>query len=793
MDMKKTVKKMSAFVAGGFLLGATVMGAMAYDLSNYPSPFVKDGFFQGKIVVGAIAMPSDVIGATDIAASLQAASVTPVSTTGTSTVSESFTNGYKFSESKDLIFGNGLADVNTVVTDTELPKLLAHQTVQNDAGTTFEYDQEIDVPAGTVVNADVSQYSLNDKYTEPVLYYDLGSAPFYTAVADFKDKWSASDFVNSESIELFGQVFTFDPSNTNTKDTLTLYGTQSQVYIEKGQTAKVTYNGVDYTVEVLGGNSNAGTQGSAIVKVGTETKSMTQGQSKTVGGLPIFVKDVFISNVGGDNVAVQLFIGSNKIELESGTNGQVKLNGKVLDEVTVTTLGSTWANITKMSFTVTPKDAATETQYLLSGKDYIDPLFGSFKFHFTGASDLKAGKEEFKLSRSGKKLNVEFTPKGATSSTVVTVLEDNATFYEHFYANTTLLNLKQDDTFLYTENVGDAKKAVTHLLKISRVRYGNDSENTNFEVRVDDSSFGKTYTMTRTTDEMDSKIALYLKEGSDADHISFSNTSSGGVVAYDPVIYSGTEAKIEFLKNTTDVIGTAADILKSTGYMLLTEDPQLNKDTATDGTVVLKYAWNAADNDFDVSVQSKSASFTNTTSSSLGDNNNVDYFMSEFGTYMTVDTDKNTNVDVFVPTKEIHYDMWLAPIASSAVVSGSPTGGSYTINPFQVGAAVLDKDAMNLIGTTPLIVVGGPLVNTVAMQLMGNPTAAQINTMFQAGTATIKLYPTQNAILVAGYNAQDTLGASYVLAKYGQYALTGNEVQVLVPSLSSITVKTVTP
>jgi len=112
------------------------------------------------------------------------------------------------------------------------------------------------------------------------------------------------------------------------------------------------------------------------------------------------------------------------------------------------------------------------------------------------------------------------------------------------------------------------------------------------------------------------------------------------------------------------------------------------------------------------------------------------------------------------------------------------------VNKLDVGSTILDKDAMSLIGVTPLIVVGGPSVNTVAANLMDEPTREEINTLFQPGVGKIKLYTAQNALLVAGYNAQDTLGAAYVLADYGNYDLTGTEVEVVVPSLNSISVRT---
>lgn len=81
MNVKNNVKKVFAVAAGFALVGVTLAGAMAYDLSNYPAPFVEDGMASGTIVVGANAATADVLGAIDIAASLQAEAVTgtPVS------------------------------------------------------------------------------------------------------------------------------------------------------------------------------------------------------------------------------------------------------------------------------------------------------------------------------------------------------------------------------------------------------------------------------------------------------------------------------------------------------------------------------------------------------------------------------------------------------------------------------------------------------------------------------------------------------------------------------------------
>ena len=63
---------MIALGIGASMLGATVLGAMAADLSDYPSPlFINGGEFQGSIVLGDNAIAADTLGAIDIATGLQ--------------------------------------------------------------------------------------------------------------------------------------------------------------------------------------------------------------------------------------------------------------------------------------------------------------------------------------------------------------------------------------------------------------------------------------------------------------------------------------------------------------------------------------------------------------------------------------------------------------------------------------------------------------------------------------------------------------------------------------------------
>ena len=80
--LNKTIRRMVAIGTGVAMLGATMTGALAQDLANYPQPFIDaTGVFNDNtaIVVGANAAASDTLGAVDVAQRLQFDAKVPVS------------------------------------------------------------------------------------------------------------------------------------------------------------------------------------------------------------------------------------------------------------------------------------------------------------------------------------------------------------------------------------------------------------------------------------------------------------------------------------------------------------------------------------------------------------------------------------------------------------------------------------------------------------------------------------------------------------------------------------------
>jgi hypothetical protein len=174
-------------------------------------------------------------------------------------------------------------------------------------------------------------------------------------------------------------------------------------------------------------------------------------------------------------------------------------------------------------------------------------------------------------------------------------------------------------------------------------------------------------------------------------------------------------------------------------------------------------------------------------------NDNLDdwqYGVTDWGIFIKEynPSDSNNPNELFleVPKAQVFGEVF---VTLGAVETHKGGGGANTqVNPIAVGIAVLDRDAP-AVGSDNLIVVGGPCANTVAAELLGNPENCAEG--FEPGKAIIKAWDQGStvAILVAGYEAQETQGASRVLAQYEDYDLSGSEVEVVVADLNSITVQ----
>jgi len=167
----------------------------------------------------------------------------------------------------------------------------------------------------------------------------------------------------------------------------------------------------------------------------------------------------------------------------------------------------------------------------------------------------------------------------------------------------------------------------------------------------------------------------------------------------------------------------------------------------------------------------------------------VAYGLSNYGTWYEQDVEDDNWLRVYYADEETDFAVFLNGPDAVVVTSGSSSGDAYVLNEMVVGQiAIYDDEALSMIGSTPLLAVGGPCVNDVARELMGNPEVCTEG--FTEGRAKIKLWASKNAILVAGYSGEDTTGGAQVLASYKDFAgdLVGDEVEVITTDLKDLEV-----
>jgi hypothetical protein len=695
MNVKNVLKKVVAIGAGATMVGATIMGALALDLSDYPQPFVTDGVFDGKLVVGANAQPADIVAAIDVAASLQAAAVEEVAVVVT-TDAVSVTGG----ETEELNFGACLSAQS--YDDGDLSGLLDTEIDFN--------DEEVDVEEEIIVTTSVCVEN-----------------------AAYKDDYADDPYLvlKSSSDDLkYKYVFESDKVNA------TLVGEDS---------------GED-TLELrfLGRN--------------LEITSIADGQMTVVASTERYMEE-------GDS-----------IEIDGHT-------------VTLDRVGESSIRVTVDGQSLTISEGGDE-EFDDAGDYTVECKDGSI-FYIEGADDnsatLKLGDDISDTVNDGDPLELFGEPDDNTEAewdwrTIQVGADDYVEHIEVGYnQKRTLLD---DNEGFYPIAEGEA---VYFPDEYASVEFANVKKDIWHEVRIE---FDEDNDLNGT--ESDSDVVIFSLP-SDEEYFELDASTKSDTVY---VQYGNATNWWLWYEDDNDIVrfATAA----STFNLVLDSDSVLFTPSVTDGA-----NWTVNDSggvdtiDFEVAVSSgfqyfgdieedaDSELFYNTADIAGKD----DPYLTDYGIIIKgagendgpEDAMDDDELYLLVPEERPEAEIVIKGPGGAITTTGDAT--SYQVNPIAVGMAVLDGDAT--LGSEPLLVVGGPVVNVVAAELLGNPTPEQIAEMFSPGKAMIKLYDDQNAILVAGYDPEETMGAAYVLADYEDYDLTGTEVEVVVPSLSSITVNPV--
>jgi len=337
MKVRKAIQKIAAIGAGLSMVGATILGAMAADLSEYPDPlFIKDGQFNGVIVVGDRAAAEDVVGAINIATSLQYAVAQPVATPsapgGAGGVLSVSGDAVPISEPNDMLeIRERMGLVRETMTEFDLAGLQGG-TIVTDEGAT-DYNQYLRFSDAVLLNdtefipgGTVEFQEDEDDVVGDYLKFTDGKDMFEYEI-EFEEGVSSSlttthlDDLEDEELNILGKVFAIvDTKLSGNALTLDLLGGDVLDTMEEGETRTYTIDGKEYEVNLLIVSDDL--QKLKFVINGEVTDDLSDGDTDVMrDGIEVGIRDVLPNEAqeetGGD--LVEFFLGANKVEL-SDTN-----------------------------------------------------------------------------------------------------------------------------------------------------------------------------------------------------------------------------------------------------------------------------------------------------------------------------------------------------------------------------------------------------------------------------------------------------------------------------------------
>jgi len=297
------------------------------------------------------------------------------------------------------------------------------------------------------------------------------------------------------------------------------------------------------------------------------------------------------------------------------------------------------------------------------------------------------------------------------------------------------------------------------------------------ETSIDEVYSGSSVTENKANDDVASKL----------DDITTFNVTSDVFVELDADFDATFDAELAFATElTVDLTDVSNALTSSASIAFDYDEADLDVDTTGDGAgFTTSLSWDTTDDEFVLGTPTDDGSgsgildFGSGTEQDTKDgDDDVQQYVSTYGTLIEYDNDEGSYVKISTPDEQVEAEVSLV-FGSGASESGSVTVDSdkvddkkaelekegYTITgtetlasttvEFGVSAAVVDSDVT---GSSDMIVVGGPIVNSVARTLLGVSSydAAADENVKAEGDAVAMYFSDVNSVLVYGYTGADT-------------------------------------
>ena len=760
--MKMNIKKVATVLGSALMLGATAGMAAA---AAYPAPFVSNGAANVAIVVGGNAALSDGLAASaiaaDLATDLAAQTATSATTSGTTVTGG---DSYTFEKStQKLWIGNDASDIKSSLNEEQMPILLADGKYLDSDSEEYDFNQKITIADGL----NLSLFSDADYAKDtPTIGFKVDSGDqIVNYTLEFDDQ-VAFNKIETTDLSIMGKTY-YVLDVTDSNRTLTLLDSADTLTVSEGEAKTVTVNGKSYEISL---EYVAETKAKLTVN-GQTTNNLAEGATqKLTDGAYVGIKSIMYSSKDSGVSKVEFSIGSGKLMIQSGS--EVQMN----DEV-ITDLYGYIVNASTNLDQITLQWKADGDQFIAADKELVMPGFGAVKFSFGGVNYPKSEKIVVEADGRDSIVLSDFPLKDGAAD--INLIYSNETAFvglgkssdELLVTGTTSVTFDANNNLYFVGSWSDGKTGESSLLRASNFRTVDSTDRVTIQQYKDgawtnvkeDRQVNDTFTI----GNLDLKVTGIDRTNRKANISNDANSE----VSFN-VLYSKEGMKIAL--PTTSVIN-ATNV--TTSYALnFTEEDEDEQYTGTTHSFVLTLGLNDQSPkraDVEAIVGAQGGLEIGTTE--------VDQYVIYSGLATDIKYDRSgdqDSVEITYHGAESFGDLVIsAPQAT--VTAGSGSTGSAT----QLGAITIKDSEVSSVSGKNLIVIGGSCVNSVAAELLGGAACEAAFTAasgVKAGEALIKSFARGDkvALLVAGYNAEDTTKAATYLTMKGADTTVGTALKV---------------
>ena len=804
MNTKNVVKRLAAVATGAAMLGATVMGAFAADLNNYPDMFVADGTFDGYFVVGEAAASVDNLAMTDIATNMWYMAAGEGATTTTTVEGDAWLAA---TSSNFLELGENVTSIESYADDASLGAL-ADGEISNSKGTA-EYEQFLYFDQN-----DATVTFQEDDDDNVGYFYKIGSGDeiaryvldFTTSLESDIDSNSDYDDLEDEKITILGKEFTITTAtNTTSGPQLILMGGAASDTINEGETKTYTVGGQEYEVELLSVTSTE-----AQFSINGETTSKLEDSETDVlddGVTNIGVTDITYQEYAGGIHSASFFLGADKLDLKHGSD--LKVNEETIGEAAVSfDFDESGGDIQIDEITITM--TAEDDLYVPVGGKLSEAVdLDEPEVLFTQNWDMELAGVDI---GSGESVALTWSESDEQADLAVSLYDGDASLSLVYGGSGTTVNAGEDsdDTFVLNASASISDEDFFFVSTEDPSSSGNDAksyllqyksadalEDDNPKATVKNLASGETYERSLTNSSGDARFDIKLggttfvfnsvtnPGDSDDDYaIQLVSGGSAGVSGTGEAVSVSFRTADNNLITVTDNNATSGTAGDSSSWTLTAavDDTDKMDDTDVASYTALNVNITAASDELAVSAGTVAAGSGITDP----DDSDITYFYDNYGNQLTVtDADSSpSKYELVMPENQAEVSLY---VTSGAVSSSTTSSGDGTLTQVRVVDATKLDSEVSSVSAQNLIVVGGPCVNSVAAELAGNPSNCAEG--YSAGVSKVELFENGDsvAMLVAGYSGADTRLAGQVIAhRYSE--LSGEAVEIEGTTYSSASI-----